>query len=173
MNDNVQLNVDTFYELCQYLTLAELLNLCKSNKEIQRLCQSERLPNLFQQKFQAEERERKLKLVNEILQNSANGFKYTIVPNKHILTYHNGQNEYISIVTEFSAPDYIMEMRYNTEKQSVLIELFGDKISVSSETDVGNRPFTRYMLYDSTQEQLMQVISALVNLPNFDIKLMN
>ena len=154
----MQLNADTFYELCQYLTLAELRNLCKSNKEIHKISQTERFQQLFQQK-----------LIAKVLKKSAYGFKYVIVPNEHILTYSNCQADYTYIVLGYEFPDSFRETISQDEKgkprhQSVLVKLYGKDVYASLDKDV-----CEYELDNSTYEQLLQIIQVLIDRSDFAI----
>ncbi len=161
-----QLHPDILTEMNQYLTVNDLKNFARSNQEMHKIYQTKRLQQLCQQKYQEE---KESKLVNQILQQFNNGFKYVLVPNKHFINYINGAEDYVSLVTDYTMPDYIYETISLNEKgypnwDSVLFNLFKDKVKISSDNDGLNR----YMLYNSTLEQLKQVIQALVKLPNFD-----
>ena len=160
----VKSNEDILYELSRHLTLKELRNLCLTNKEYQRICQHERVLELFRQKLKQEQEE----MVNEIYNKAKKGFNYTFTyrDEGHVLSYYPRLGLLAEAVRVYT--DERGNRLEDYRQQSILRRLFGTEAMIKN-TRGGIYDGPNYRIDNSTSDQIKQVLNVLVHRPDFDI----
>lgn len=150
-------NEDLLYELSKHLTAQQLRNLCSSNSEYRKICQTERFQQLVQNLRQPIEE------FNRLL----TGFQY-IISDKgegHTIEYLSPGERYNANISE-SVRGYPGDYR----KHSILRRLYGRE-SMPSNTHGGNGGKTdgpNYGISNPTRAQIKEVLNELKKLPDYD-----
>lgn len=149
---------DLFTEFSKHLTVEELKNLCKTNKDYRALCSSEQFQKLVREKYVQEEKPYRDK-INELLNISPYGFTYPI--NKgHDISYNN-------IPSDISLWETIRDDNGDRAKNHSQISILRKLFGVAPERQ--NMYLPDYKIDNVTPEQVNKVLNFLVHLPDFDM----
>lgn len=169
--DPTVLPEDILYELTKHLSISELKQLCSTNRQYAKLCQSPRFQQIINQEKAEREKERQLQAtINELYQFIVNpefikridtniidvGFHYRINPKHTILIKY--------IPTQENKPQFkILEFYENTvNDQSILLQTF-DK---TQSTPLSN---TRISLNGERDENdVRKLLNVLIRRPDFN-----